>query len=346
MADETTDLAGAEQTPTNTAISTPDQGANANPSSAGMPDQGGSSTTDTRSAQPQASSPVTPQPEAAPAPPTQQQVMDWEKQYRSVLPVYQKSQYELKRMREQYDGIDPNAAREAMQFREQHTKQLQLKPWQKDHPDHGKFQQTVQTGRILGSQIKAIQSNPTLSPEQKQAAIEAVEQGSGLQDSDRQSLRAWQEDMQGFQQKFHSDPMGTIGDIAKQVAMQVVQQQQVTQQADVEVGDWFQKNQPIVQRYGQQMQEVITAAERGETWQTAQQVAHLLAERDALREQLGENQSQVQHAAAQQQVIRGRATNPTRRNPVSTPIEDDPVTMSEGMSVAQAAQFFARRMQR
>jgi hypothetical protein len=341
MADEPTDLAGAEQTPTASAESTPAQGADANPTAAGTPDQGGSFPT-SNSAPSQASPPAN---DGTPTPPAQPP-MDWEKQYRSVLPVYQKSQYELKRMREQYDGIDPVAAREAMQFREQHAKQLQLKPWQKDHPEYGKFQQTVQAGRMLGSQIKAIQSNATLTPEQKQAAIEAVQQGSGLQDSDHQALRAWQEDMQQFTQRFHSDPMGTIGDIARQVAQQVVQQQQVTQQADLEVGDWFQKNQPIVQKYGQQMQEVITAAERGETWQTAQQVAQLLAERDALRAQLGQNQAQVQQAAAQQQVIRGRAAGTTRRNPMANEIQPDPVKqlLDAGADNRQAAAYFARRL--
>lgn len=340
MSDDTTDLAGSEQTPTDTTSSTPATGADANQNAAGSPAQGSSSTTDTSSA--------VQQPPTATAnpgqPPTQQQVMDWEKQYRSVLPEYQRSQYELKRMRQQYDGLDPQAAREALQFREQHTKQLQLKPWQKDHPEHQKFQQTVQVGRVLGSQIKAIQGNPNLSPEQKQAAIEAVEQGSGLSDADRQGLRAWQEDMQQFTQKFHSDPMGTIGDIARQVAMQVVQTQQMQQQADSEVGTWFDKNQAIVQRYGKQMQEVITAAERGETYQTAQTVAMLMAERDALREQLGQNQAQVQQAAAQQQVIRGRATGPTRRNPAVNQIQPDPVKqlLDAGASNSQAADYFAR----
>ena len=70
----------------------------------------------------------------------------------------------------------------------------------------------------------------------------------------------------------------------------------------------------------------------------------LIAERDALRAQVAQEQAQVQTAAAQQQALRGRATGPTRRSPMTTPVEADPVQEHAGKSVAATAAAFARMM--
>lgn len=339
MSDENVDAnAGADANQPMESTDNATAGANANQS-----DGAGSSTTDSGSAE--VSSPTNPpnptEPVAHQKPP-----FDVDKAYRSLLPEYQKSRHEINRMRKEYDGLpEPAKIREilAAQQKQEHASKMNV--WQKGHQDFGKFQNTLNKARIVGQQIQRINASQEYTPEVKAKMV--ADLNATLSQDEHGQLESYRQDREQFTTDFHADPKGTIANVAREAAMSVFREGMQAQQADQQVGSWFDQNPEIVQKHAPLMKKVISMAETGDTWPVAQQMAILSEENEQLKAQMAAMSQRVEGADAQSDILNRHAQRITQRDPNTVRFRDDFAQVAkehQSTDPMAAAALAARRM--
>lgn len=255
--------------------------------------------------------------------------VNWEQRYselrkREAEITRQNQQYQ--QQVQQYQGIDPNAVR-AWQSAQQRSQQEQLPVWNRQNPNNPRFQQTLAK---FGAYKDAI--NRATTPEQKQVVRDTL--GATFAPEEVQAVQQWENHQRDFQANFAADPSGTIAGIVNQHVQQAIAQHQQRSQAEQTVGQWFQDqgNNAIIRQYGNEM---MTALQRGNSWELVRDHYAAKAKLDGLQSRVGEADKTMTAAKEKERLLQGAAA--VTRDPKSgSKVDPMAVAKKRGISPGSA----------
>lgn len=269
----------------------------------------GSSTTQD---QPTSTTPTT---QAPPPNPWDSDENPYRKRFNDTLASGTKVYQELQQLKKQYDGIDPELARQALEARKRQEEASKLKPWNKGHESYEKFQAV--RSRVSEYQ-RMLQSADT--PE-KQALVRELA-GKTLRPEEIQQVQEYEADRQQLQAQLHEDPRGFVAELVGPMIQEAIAQFEQFQAARQQTTSWFSdpNNAPLVDRYAPDMYRMMDPSVPARD--KAIEMARLKAENDALKARLSSTSETQAHAEAQQAARTRAAQGTVARAPSTTPISD------------------------
>jgi hypothetical protein len=242
----------------------------------------------------------------------------YRKRFNDVLAHSQRLYQERQELQKRYDGLDPDAARKAIQFQQERQAAAALKPWNKGHEGFDKFQ-AVRSRVADFNRMRAAADTP-----EKQAVLRDLA-GTMFSQEDLTLVREAEEDAKAFNFKMQSDPQGTIAEMVMPIIEQKLTQFDQFMGARQQTQQWFSdpSNQPLLDRYAPDMYRMMDPSVPARD--KAVEVARLKAENDALKAKLSGQVETLATAEAQTSARRGQAATATRRGPALAPAITDPV---------------------
>lgn len=222
----------------------------------------------------------------------------WEKRYSDLRREEQRLRQQLKQFQQTYQGVDPNTVR-TFQEREALAQREKLQPWNKQSPKHATFLKTLDKVQLYQAALNKA------APEKRQ---DVADQWAGLiSEQEFNDVRAWQEHQRQEQLAMMADPRAYYAQQVRDIIREEMQQHQTASKAEQEVGGWFNDpaNQPIVQQYGPQMQEML---ESGAPWKFVQQHIALLAQMDGMQGRVGEAEKVKTAAEERNRLLKSQAS--------------------------------------
>lgn len=191
---------------------------------------------------------------------------------------HNQSSNSLHQMRQQYNGVDPEAVRKWNEAQKAAADQ-KLPVWDKRNPGNQGFRSTL-------TQFKSYQQAMAKADTPEKKALLQETMGSLFSQDQAQQLREWDDFRAKFHEDFAMDPRGTLSEIIKDELRSELQNERMTQEADHEVNSWMTDpaNKQIVSQYGPQMLDALT---RGNQWSFVRQMAIDRAKLDALQSRVG-----------------------------------------------------------
>jgi hypothetical protein len=259
------------------------------------------------------------------APPTQQ-TLDYEKQYRSILPVYTKATQQLKAWEKFGDPEQVSqqlaAAQQLQQQQRQQAEAQKLQPWDPRHPDASKTMQRLDRVRNYSAAVNALPQS--LSPEQRNEAAQAIARSIGVSAEDGQLYREQQEHEKNFLTSFARDPRTTIREEARQEIQAAFQEFEQFHQLRAQTQQFLNQNQDLVKTHAADIEWAMNNPARREV---GIEVARLRAKVAALEAQQDGAMEAKASADAQKALTKRRNTVP--RDGGTAPVETDPVAAAE-----------------
>jgi hypothetical protein len=242
----------------------------------------------------------------------------YRKRFNDVLAHSQRLYQERQELQKRYDGLDPDAARKALEFQKERQAAAALKPWNKGHDGFDKFQ-SVRSRVADFNRMRAAADTP-----EKQQVLRDLA-GTMFSQEDLTLVREAEEDARAFNFKMQSDPQGTIAEMVMPIIEQKLAQFDQFMGARNQTQQWFSDpgNQPLLDRYAPDMYRMMDPSVPARD--KAIEVARLKAENDALKAKLSSQVETTATAEAQTAARRGQATGPARRGPATAPAITDPV---------------------
>lgn len=239
----------------------------------------------------------------------------YRKRFNDVLAHSQRLYQERQELQKRYDGLDPDAARKALEFQKERQAAASLKPWNKGHEGFDKFQ-SVRSRVADFNRMRSAADTP-----EKQAVLREMAQTMFSQE-DLNLVREAEEDARQFNFKLQSDPQGTIAEMVMPIIEQKLAQFDQFMGARNQTTQWFNdpNNQPLVDRYAQDMYRMMDPSVPARD--KAIEVARLKAENDALKAKLSGQVETLATAEAQTAARRSAAAGTTRRGPATQGITD------------------------
>ncbi len=227
---------------------------------------------------------------AAPQRDWQAELAKAEKQAADWRSKHNQSSNQLHQYRQQYDGVDAKTVKE-WRSAQQLAEQRNLPAWDRRNPAHQGFQQTL-------SQFKTYQSAMAKADTPEKKALLQETMGSMFTQDQAQQIKAWDDHRGQFTEQFAMDPRGTIADIIRSEMRAEIENERAEVQANDEVNGWMtaDENQPVVQKYGQQM---LDALKQGNQWPFVRQMALDRARLEGLQSRVGTADKTTAHARAQ-----------------------------------------------
>lgn len=230
-----------------------------------------------------------------------------DKSYNELRTYANRQMAEMQKFRQQFDGIDPQQAREALAAAQRQQAAQQVSPFSRRHPEYSQTRSRLDRVQMFERAAEGIQ-------DEQQVRQMAQRMGVTVDDLKMsQEARATREQMT---EELLSDPDSFIADRVQGLIQNHFNQYEQYQQARTSTGQWMERNQDLVQHYAKDMHAVMDPTVPGQA--KAEYVAKLLAERDALKAKLSENVEAVSTAQAQKQIVTSRAQGVSRRTAPST----------------------------
>lgn len=261
------------------------------PETDSQPNDGGSSTssdTTLQTADQQAGS------TAAPPKDWQAEVARYEKRIADLRAGHGRSSNELHQIKKRYEGIDPDAARKAIEA----SRQVQPPIWNAKHPENRGFRETV---AAFGRYENAMRRADT--PEKRQFLQETM--GASFTEKEIQQLQEWRNHQQRETERMASDPDAYREQIRAEVQEQLREEMRASRE-EAEVASWFgnQSNQPIVDKYRDEM---IGLMNEGWHWPQVQRYIEAKAKADGLQSRVGSADQKAAAARAQSAALKSNA---------------------------------------
>jgi hypothetical protein len=300
-------------------------------------DGGGSSTT----VQPDQTQPNAASPDQDPT----KQANPWDtddnpyrKRFNDALSHGTKLYQEVQKYRKQFDGIDPEQARKALEMRKQQEEASKLKPWNKGHEAYDKFQ-AVRSRVSEYNRMRQAADTP-----EKQSLLKEMA-GQMFRPEELQQVQDYETDRAQMVAQLTEDPRGFINDLVAPLIQQSLAQFEQFQAARQQTTSWFTdpNNQPLLDRYAPDMYRMMDPSVPARD--KAIEVARLKSENDALKARLSGQIETLATAEAQMSARRGQATTATRRSPATTTITD-PYAHLERQGMRPGTVEFAIALQR
>jgi hypothetical protein len=249
---------------------------------------------------------------------TAQPQVNWEKRYSDLRRREQQLATQLKQYEATYKGVDPSVVR-SFQEREATAQKEHLPPWHRQSPRNPAFIKALDKIQIYQTQLQKAQS-----PEQRQAVAQQWE--GILTDAELKDYEQWHEHQRQDRLAMSADPASYFEERIAQIIDKRLQQQTTYSRAEQEVGGWFQEpaNQPIIDRFGAQMQEMLQG---GVPWQFVQQHVALMAKLDGVQGRVGEAEKAKTSADERIRLIKSQAS--VSREPNTTRKVDPLVVAKE-----------------
>lgn len=206
---------------------------------------------------------------------------DWQKRYSDLMSHTDRQTGQWKQ-RMEAQGREMAQLQQWKQEQESRAKAASLKRYNKDHPEHAKFQSTLQRRDMAQKQLASLQSRNDLSPEQKTAMAEIIR--GPLTDDDLREVQEYEEYQRNFQREMASDPRAALAPIIRDEARALFQEELRAMRASADVAHDFAdpKLKPLVEEHGQ---ELAKAIQDGVPYEYAKHMMTMFAELQQLRGQ-------------------------------------------------------------
>lgn len=203
---------------------------------------------------------------------------------------------ELHQYRQRFNGIDPDAARKALEL----SKKPEYQPWHPKSPDNRSFTAVKDSWE----RYKRAISNAA-TPEAK-AAIQAGF-GSTFTEKEAQQIQAWEQHKSLDQERRASDPEYER-EMRREEMRQELREEMQAQREEADVAAWFSDsaNQQIVERHRDEM---IQLMNEGWHWPQVQRYIETKAKADGLQSRVGSAEVQSAAARAQKSALKSNAKN-------------------------------------
>ncbi len=257
---------------------------------------------------------------APPAPATQAMAtVNWEQRYKDQQPYLTRSRQELAEMRKQYDGLDPQRAREALAEMERRQTVANTSPFSRRHPEYSQNKSRIERADMF---LKAAEGM-----DNDQARAMAARMGITADDLQiRNQANAHREQMQ---EQLFSDPDAFITERVENLVTQKLSEHAAFLEGRTNAEKWLSdpKNDQIVKSYAPDINRLLDGSTP-----LRDKVAFLgekLSRLEALEKQLGQQAETVSQASAQQAALNGRSQGATRRGNTGTTRVTDAVKYVE-----------------
>lgn len=197
-----------------------------------------------------------------------------------------------------FQGVDANAVR-AWREAQEKAQRENLPVWNPKNPNAPKFNQTLTRYQAYKEAYTSAQT-----PEERDVLKRTV--GSRFSTDEAQQIEQWESHQRDFGQKMASDPESAIADIVERRVEAALGRFQQFQQANTEVGSWFDKpeNKSVVQKFGPALRQAL---QDGVPWNYAQTMASMAAQLDSFQSRVAPAEREAAHAKAQDQLLKGQA---------------------------------------
>lgn len=245
--------------------------------------------------------------QAGNAPPTdwQAEKAKYEKRVADLRAAQGRTANELHQYRQRYNGIDPDAARKALEA----SKQPEHPVWHPKNPGNRSFGETK---AAFERYEKAMGAAGT--PEEK-AVVQKVF-GAIFSEKEVGQLREWRQHQARETERMASDPDAYRERIRSEVQEQIREEMRGARE-EQQVASWFEApaNQPIVEAYRAEMIELMNA---GWNWTQVQRYIETKAKADGLQSRVGSAEKTSAAARAQQSALKTNAK--TTRDPAQAAV--------------------------
>ncbi len=255
----------------------------------------------------------------APAQQQQQVPVNWEQRYKDQQPYLTKSRQEIAELRKQYDGLDPQRAREALAEMERRSQAANASPFSRRHPEYSQNKSRIDRADMF---LKAAEGMDNDS-----ARAMAARMGITADDLQiRNQANAHREQMQ---EQLFSDPDAFIAERVETLVQQKLNEHAAFLEGRTNAEKWLSepKNDQIVKSYAADINRLVDS-----NVPLRDKVAFLgekLSRLEALEKQLGQQAETVSQANAQQAALTSRSQGATRRGNTGTQRVTDAVKYVE-----------------
>lgn len=229
----------------------------------------------------------------------------YEKRIADLRAGHGRTANELHQYRKRYEGIDPDAARKALESK----KQPEYPVW---HPKNAEHRSFSETKAAFARYENAMRNAET--PEERAIAQKLF--GKTFTEKEVQQLQEWRAHQQRETERMASDPDAYRERIREEVQEQIRAEMQGAR-AEAEVEGWFSNpsNQPIVERYRDEM---LGLMNEGWAWSQVQRYIEAKAKADGLQSRVGTAEVKSAAARAQQAALKSNAK--ASRDPAQAPV--------------------------
>ncbi len=207
---------------------------------------------------------------------------------------------------------------EGQQAERQQAAQLaNIRPFQKQHPDYAKTMDSV-------SRVKAFKAALNAAPQELQDDASyrgRLAQQMRVSMDDAKAHDQFEEHREQTVQQLATDPESFIDSRVDQIVQQRLAQFEQAIQHRGEVQHLLDSNKDLI---GKRRDDILQSMNNPHRRDEAIQKAMLMEEVEQLRLKLAEDSRHVTAAKAQRHIAQGRASEPARRDPVSSAIIHDP----------------------
>lgn len=224
---------------------------------------------------------------------------------------------ELRKQAQQWDGIDPQTARQLLQERQHAAQVANLKPFQRQHPEYAKTMDRV--SKVKGYMAALNAAPPEMRDDAAYRSRLAQQMRVGPEDAKLHD--EFEEHRESTVQQLATDPEGFIDTRVNQIVQaRLVQFEQAIQHRG-EVQHLLDSNKDLI---GKRRDDILRVMENPNRREVAIENAMLKEEVEQLRMKLAQDSRHVETAKAQRQMAQGRASETGRRDPASTAVVRDP----------------------
>lgn len=258
----------------------------------------------------------------APAPGTPPP-LDYEKSYKELRPSFTRATQELAEMKRQWQGLDPQQVRSAMEENARRQQMANASPFSRRHPEFAKNSSRLERADMF---IKAAQGM-----DDDQARAMAARMGISADDLKLHSeAKAYRE---GMIQEFISDPDAFIAERVESLVTQRMQDYDTWNMGRANAERWLAdpNNSRYLNEHASDIQRMVDP-----NVPLAEKIAFLgetFSRNKALEAQLGRSAETVSQAQAQQQALRTRTQGAGRSSGRSSTFKDAADYVSRGLKL-------------
>lgn len=219
----------------------------------------------------------------------------------------------LRKQVQQYEGLDPQQARTALQELEKLKAQQQASPFSKRHPEFAANRERIAKADLW---IKAAQGLD-------EAQARSMAHRMGVTTDDLKMHREAEQYSARLRQEFEADPDEFVESRLERKLEERFAQYEQMQNARASTQQWLgdPQNAAYIQNYAVELDQLMDP--QVSMREKIAYVGKLMAERDALRKQVGSQVEDVAAAQAQQAALSTRAQTAARRSSAQAPRIDN-----------------------
>ncbi len=241
-----------------------------------------------------------------------QQPVDWQKRFNDTQPHITKIQQENQQYRQQlqqWEGLDPQQIRQQQQLQQQQAQIAALKPWNRDHPEHSRFND------VRGKLKAQYELANSLPPDVRDQALRSI--NGAVSETDKRALeeyRAYREREESMTPEERDD---RYREMAAQVFQAKLQEYEQFQQTRQGTQQFLQNNAEFVDKY---RDVVLWGMNHPARREVGIRLAQLEAENQTLRGKATGDVQEIETARARDAINKHRAT--VRRDATTSGVSD------------------------